>query len=159
MNVGRFSQRAIAVAALLTLGLTTACRDTTGHDDEEPNIASVHITANPGTAGASTVIINIGAGQTPGPLTLMANQDNEVVVRFLDPTGSDDAVVSEHREDYELRFESLGGIVYTSLPGFPMRGTLRPTTLGAATIRLVLFNTEHAHSEVTRDLVVNVVAP
>jgi hypothetical protein len=159
MNVGRFPQRAIAAIALLTLALTASCRDTTGHDDEEPNIASVHITANPGTTGASTVIINIGAGQAPGPLSLFANQDNEIVVRFLDPTGSDDAVVSEHRDDYQLRFESLGGIVYTPLSGFPMRGNLRPTTLGAATIRLVLFNTEHAHSEVTRDLLVNVVAP
>jgi hypothetical protein len=147
----------MAFAAMLAVG-TSACRSTTGHDDEEPNIAVVHIVANPTEAFSSTVTINLASGGQSAPLNLRLNQANTIIVRFLDPSGLDDDVVAEHHDDYELRFQNLGGMTFTHGSGFPLRGTLTPNAVGQTTIRLILFNLDHGHAEVQRDVLVNVVA-
>jgi hypothetical protein len=151
--------RLLTIAAAATFVFTaSSCRSTTGFDDEEPNIAVVHIVANPAETFMSAVTINLSSGGQSGALTLRLNQANPIIVRFLDPAGIDDPVVAEHHDDYELRFLNLGGMTFTHGSGFPLRGTLTPNALGQTTIRLILFNEDHGHVEVQRDVLVNVVA-
>lgn len=153
MKVLTRSTAALALAATAFLG---ACQDVEA--DPEPNIANIQL-----TVGASTVIAPKlqSQAQTPGPLVLRVNQANAYTIRFLDAQGLVDAVVAEHSADFRLDFKNMPAgwsVTQSGKAAGVFTGTITPTATGTHNITIELYHEGDGHAEVTRTIVVNVIA-
>lgn len=152
-NVLSRSTAALALAATTLLG---ACQDV--EVEPEPNIVNIQL-----TVGASTVIAPTlqSQPQTPGPLVLRVNQANAFTIRFLDPQGVVDAVVAAEAASFRLDFKNMPAgwtVTQSGKAGGVFTGTITPTATGTQNMTLELFHEGEGHAEVTRTIVVNVIA-
>lgn len=158
MSSFRIGRRASIVTSIALLSLSaTACLDGTGPDEhEEPEIAGVSVAAATGStaSGAATVT---QSGQT-GTLTLRANTANTLTVRVLDLTGQDEAVVAEHSDEFEIRVLLGTNVIATGTGAYPYSISVTPTQVGQLSYTVQVYATEHGHVELTRPLLVTVVA-
>lgn len=140
MSALRFASRTAAVAA--AIALLAACGNPTGDDHEEPNVAGVSI-----TVGGNT--IEIGPNGQSGTLSLTTGVSHPATIRVLDASGSDDPVIVEHSDEYEIRITQGATSRFTATgTGYPYTGTI---TTGAATgpavYQVAVWSTEHGHEE------------
>ena len=141
MNAMRFARRASAL--VLATALLGACGNPTGDDDhEEPNVAGVSI-----TVGTSTV--ELGPGGQSGTMSLAIGASHAATIRVLNGAGTDDPVIVEHSEEYQIRITQDGVSRFNaSGSGYPFTGTITTgATTGQAVYRVAVYSTEHGHEE------------
>lgn len=137
------------LASAVVLGASACDDSTTEPDEEEPQITAIVV-----TSGASSIRINPATGAQTGSLALTRGAANTVSVRFLGANEQDEAVVAEHRSEYELRLTAPTTITLaaTGGSGATFTGTLTPVAslaTGAVTVVMQLYNREHSHAEAT----------
>jgi len=150
----------IAFAAL-ALASAVACLDEpleVEADEDEPDVASIHIL----TEDAQATVSADGEFAQSGTITLRRNAQNLVVFHFRRADLTEDPVIAAHRDEFELRPSPL---LPTSLTFTPVGGSgatfiasITPTVAGQVTIPFVLYNAHHGHPELSR-FVVATVAP
>lgn len=151
----RLSMMLLASAVALT---TTACEDSaTEPEEEEPQISAIVL-----TSGASSVQINAATGAQTGTLTLTRGVANTISVRLLGANGQDEAVIAQHRSEYELRLTAPTTIALaaTGGSGATFTATLTPVAslaTGAVTLVMQLYNREHSHAEATFNVAATIV--
>jgi hypothetical protein len=150
-------RRTLALFAVLSLIVASACGDDGTPPEPEPDIAFARV-----TVGTNTVEINNSNGiQTPASLPLTVNSNNAMSVRFLGDNQQDEPIVAAERANLELRVPDLPtGWTFTFNPGggsgATFTATIRPTQTGSRALTLQLFSTDHDHEEFERTLTVNV---
>ncbi len=150
----RYTKSRGFAALIATSVLLAACGDKTtepddhDHDhDHEPEVVSIVI-----TSGSNSVTVPINGSQTPGPLTLNVNVDNNITVRWLNAAGQDDPHVTA--DEFELRINVPQGMTYTAGTGFT--GKIKPTVTGGSAFTVNLFHIEEDHVDISKTVTVNV---
>lgn len=149
----------IAFAAL-ALASAVACSDDpleVVDEEEEPEIADIHVM----TEGSEAYVSADGDFVQSGTLTLRRNQQNLVSFIFRGADRDEEAVIANHRDEFELRPSALLPTSLTFTPaggsGAVFTATITPTVAGQVSIPFVLFNTHHGHPELSRFVLATVV--
>lgn len=138
-NFFRRSFRALAVAAFVSAIAAGCDGNSTGSDEQEPEIASVRV-----TVGAQSVTITNNGTQT-GTLTVPRG-NSTVAVTWLRADGSVETVVTS--SEFEVRMVAASGTSgVTFTPNGAFGGTLNTTSAGQKVLRLSLFHLEEQHDD------------
>jgi hypothetical protein len=132
-----FSQaitRRLAVMFLMT-ATVAACKESTGEDEDEPEVATMRL-----TVGSQTVTVAENGTVTGGPLRI-ATANQTLTAQFLKADGTVEGRVSE--AEFRLEVTGATGITFTRQSGFV--GSIRGAAAGTTTVNFGLLHVEENH--------------
>ncbi len=135
--------RRAAAAALVVLSLfTAACKDGTGKDEAEPEIASMRL-----AVGASAVTVSANGTVTGGPL-LIPRGASTLTVSYLRADGSVEPLVtpSVFRTTVTIP-ASVAGLTYTANPTNGLNGSFNATGATGGTVQVGLLHIAENHTD------------
>lgn len=129
--------RQFVAVSTLVAGLG-ACKNNTGPDEVEPEVATMRITL----ANGATASVN-ASGTVTGTLTLTAGSATAFTVEFLTASGAPDPVVTP--AVFQASVTPNAGITFARTGNFT--GTLRGDATGTVTVRFGLLHTKENHND------------
>jgi hypothetical protein len=131
-------RRFASLAAAALVLLAGACKDSTGVDDQEPEVASMRITfATGGTATVSS------SGVVTGSISIPSGVARSFTVEFLNAMGQPDANVDA--TEFQVSVTPAAGITFARTGAFA--GTITGATAGTFAVQFGLLHIEENHND------------
>lgn len=133
------SRRRFAAAAIVALTLFTgACKDSSGLDEQEPEVESMRITVT----GGSVVTVS-STGVVTGTLSIPAGAARTITVEFLNAAGQPD----DHVDGVEFQASVTPAAGLTFARTGPFTGTLTGAAAGTVAVQFGLLHIEENHND------------
>lgn len=133
----RFRRSSRFVVALALVGLVGACKDSTGLDEDEPEVESIRLTFSNGS-----VVTISSTGAVTGTASITAGGSRTVTAEFLNAAGQPDDHVTA--DEFRLAVTPGAGVTFTRTA--PFAGTLTAgATTGTVPVQFGLLHIEENH--------------